>query len=341
MCQCIPRNVDRIDHSNYRPISLTCVACNIKESIIKDSVITYLLENNLLSNCQFGFVSCRSVQLQHLSLLIHWTDILDSGHTIDVIFLYFKKAFDSVPHIRLLSKLHSYGLRDPPIGWLKSFLIGRRQRVCVHETVFSWHNVKSVIPQGSVHGPVLFLLYVNDLPDAVASDVYMSADDTKIYRPMTSHEDTTILQNDLDCLQSWSAKWLLNLNLHKCKVMSITKSTACNHDTADYYLKNQSSMSSSTSILRCTEEIDLGVVLDIKLSFRNHISMSINKANRLLGIIRRSFCALDNTSFALLHKAIVRQNPLICCHYLESIQKGYIDDLEKIQHRAIILLQTI
>ena len=134
----------------------------------------------------------------------------------------------------------------------------------------------------------------------------MFADDTKIYRPMTSHEDTTILQNDLDCLQSWSSKWLLNFNLHKCKVMSITKSTACNHDSADYYLKNQSSKASSTPILRCTEEIDLGVVFDTKLSFRNHINMSINKVNRLLGIIRRSFCALDNNSFTLLYKAIVR-----------------------------------
>ena len=93
----------------------------------------------------------------------------------------------------------------------------------------------------------------------------MFADDTKIYRPMTSHEDATILQNDLDCLQSWSAKWLLNFNLHKCKVMSITKSTACNHDSADHYLKKQSSTTSSSPILRCTEEIDLGVVFDTKL----------------------------------------------------------------------------
>ena len=138
--------------------------------------------------------------------------------------------------MRLLSKLHSYGFRDPLLGWLKSFLIGRRQRVCVHDTVSLWHNVTCGIPQGSVLRPVLFLLYINDLPDNVTSNVYMFADDTKIYRPMTSHEDTTILQNDLDCLQSWSAKWLLNFNLHKCKVMSITKSTACNHDSADYYL---------------------------------------------------------------------------------------------------------
>ena len=209
------------------------------EPIIKDVVMTYLLENNLLSNCQFGFVSGRSVQLQLLYLLNHWTDILVSGHTIDVIYLDFKKALDSVPHIRLLSKLHSYGFRDPLLGWLKSFLIGRRQGVCVHDTVSLWHNVTSGMPQGSFLGPVLFLLYINDLPDNVASHVYMFADDTKIYRSMTSHDDTTILQNDLDCLQCWSAKWFLNFDLHKYKVISLTKSTACSHDNADYYVKNK------------------------------------------------------------------------------------------------------
>ena len=117
---------DKGDAFNYRPISLTCVACKIMESIIKDAVNTYLLENNLLSNCKFGFVNSRSVQLQLLSLLNHWTDILDSGHTIDVIYLDFMKAFDSVPHMRLLSKLHSHVFREPLQGWLKSFLIGRR-----------------------------------------------------------------------------------------------------------------------------------------------------------------------------------------------------------------------
>ena len=102
--------------------------------------MTYLLENNLLSNCQFGFVSGRSVQLQLLSLLKHWTDILDSGRTIDVFYQDFKKAFDSVPHMRLLSKLDSYEFRDSLLGWLKSFLIGQRQRVCVHDTVSLWHT---------------------------------------------------------------------------------------------------------------------------------------------------------------------------------------------------------
>ena len=95
------------------------------------------------------------------------------------------------------------------------------------------------IPQGSVLGPALLPLYINDLPDTFASNVYMCADDTKIYHHLTSHEDTNILQNDLDCLQSCSTEWLLNFNLPKCKVVYITKSTACNHDIDDYYQKTQ------------------------------------------------------------------------------------------------------
>ena len=243
--------------------------------------------------------------------------------------------------MHLLSKLHSYGFRDPLLGCLRSFLIGRRQKVCVHDTVSLWHNVTSGIPQGSVLGPVIFLLYINDLPDNVASNVYMFSDYTNIYRHMTSHEDSTILQNDLDCLQRWSTKWLFNFNLHKCKVMSITKSTACNHDSADYYLKNQRSKTSSTPILCCTEEIDLGVVFDTKLSFRSHVNMSIEKANGLLGIIRRSFCALDNISFTLLYKAIVRHHLEYVATIWNPYNKGYIDNLEKVQHRATKLLQNI
>ena len=183
---------DRSYPSNYRHISLTFVACKIMESIIKDVAITYLLENNLLNNCLFDFVSGRSVQLQLLSLLDHWTDILDSGHTIDVIYLDFKKVFDSVLHIRLLSKVHSYGFRDPLAGLSHSSLDDVKGFVSMIVYLCG-------IPQESVLGPVLFLLYVNYLPHTVASNVYMFSDDKKIYRPMTSHEDTTILQNDLDC----------------------------------------------------------------------------------------------------------------------------------------------
>ena len=123
--------------------------------------------------------------------------------------------------------------------------------------------------------------------------------------------------------------------------MSITKSTACNHDTADNFLKKQSSKTSSTHILHCTKEIDLGVVFDSKLYFRNHINMSINKANRHIGIIRRSFCALDNTSITLPYKAIVRPQLQHAVTIWNPYKKGYIDDLEMVQRRATKLLQNI
>ena len=131
------------------------------------------------------------------------------------------------------------------------------------------------------------------------------------------------------------------INLHKCKVTPITKSAACNHDTADYYLQSQSSKISSTPILRCTEEINLGAVFDTKLSFRNHINMSINKANRLLGIIRRSFCALVDINFTLLYKAIVRPHLEYAATIWNPYKKCYIDNMEKVQCRAIKLLQII
>ena len=121
------------------------------------------------------------------------------------------------------------------------------------------------IPQGSVLGPVLFLMYINDLPDNVASNVFMFADDTEIYCLMTSHEDTTIPQNDLDCMHTWSAKWLLNFILHKCKVMSITKSTVYSHDTTDYYPKN---LKSRITYRHCWQA-----------NFPNQLNLS----NRLLG----------------------------------------------------------
>ena len=141
---------------------------------------------------------------------------MDNCHKIDVIYFDFQKAFDSVPHIYLLSNLHICVFRVSLLGWLRSFLIERRQKVYVHDNVCSWHNVTSGKPQRSVLGPVLFQLYINDLPDIVASNVYMFADNTIIYHPIASHEDTTIQQNDPDSLQSWSAICLQNLNLHKC-----------------------------------------------------------------------------------------------------------------------------
>ena len=169
--------VDRSDPSNYRHISLTCVACEIMVSVIKDVEISHLLENNLLNNCQVGFVGGGSFQLQLLSLLNNWTDILVSGHSIDVVYLNFKKAFDS----------SAFYPNYIPMGFMILFKAGHSLLSDVKDFVYM-PNVTSGIPQRSFLGSVFFIFSINNRPGTVVSNVYMFADDTKIYCPMTSHE---------------------------------------------------------------------------------------------------------------------------------------------------------
>ena len=144
---------------NYRPVSLTSIACKMLESIIRDSTLEFLTNNKLISDKQFGFLGGRSTVLQLLHVMEKWVNVMDQGGLVDVIYCDFRKAFDTVPHIRLFNVLKFYGFENPILSWIKDFLSQRKQKVIVNGEESELFDVISGVPQGSVLGPILFGLY--------------------------------------------------------------------------------------------------------------------------------------------------------------------------------------
>ena len=257
-----------------------------------------------------------------------WTDILESGGTIDVCYMDFMKAFDKVPHRRLLEKVKSYGIDGDILAWIRSFLEDRKQRVVVNGKHSSWREVTSGIPQGSVLGPLLFVLYINDLPDTAISQVFLFADDTKLYRQIRNDSDHKIFQADISKLQSWADDWLLKFHPDKCKILGMGKKEL----THQYYMTKDDH--SLVALSRVQDEKDVGVTFDEDMTFRKDISTRANKANSIMGIIRRTYTYLDPQSFNLLFKSLVRPHLEYGAPIWNPRLKRDITELEKVQRRA-------
>ena len=204
---------------NYRPVSLTSVICKLLDRLIKDHMVDFLVKHKLLNSSQHGFLKARSCLTNMLCFLEEITKWIDVGSPVDIIYLDFQKAFDKVPHQRLLLKLKAHGIGDSITDWIEQWLTDRRQRVVVDGEVSNWKSVLSGVPQGSVLGPILFLIYINDLDDSITSNVLKFADDTKLFRKVNTDGDKQHLQNDLDRLVKWSEKWQTLFNFGKCKCL--------------------------------------------------------------------------------------------------------------------------
>ena len=209
------------------------------------------------------------------------------------------KAFDCVPHRRLFSKLRSYGVAGKLFEWIENFLSNRKQRVCIRGSFSEWVNITSDVPQGSVLGPILFIIFVNDMPDVVNSMLLMFADNTKLYRTMTSVHDNDALQQDIDNISAWGEQSLMSFNLDKCHVMTFGRS----QQHHGYPMMNGDGV--PFPLQRCYEEQDLGVLFTPNLKFSEHISKITCKANSVVGIIKRSFSCLDKAMFHALYVSMV------------------------------------
>ena len=315
---------DKSQAGNYRPVSLTSVVCKVMESLVREHIIKHMKINSLFSDKQYGFISGRSTTLQLLEVLDKWTEAIDKGYSIDCVYMDYQKAFDTVPHRRLLQKAKAYGVTRQILGWIESFLSGRKQIVMVNGENSSWKDVTSGIPQGSVLGPLLFVLFINDLPDIVDSDAYLFADDTKIFKIITQQGDREVLQRDLDKLNTWSDNWLLRFHPDKCKVMYIGR----RRDSEQQYKLRE------TTLQQADEEKDIGVIIDKDLTFDQHISEKVNKANSMFALLRRTFRYMDTETFVPLYKTLVRTHLDFASAVWSPYKQKHIEQIESVQRRA-------
>lgn len=324
----------RSDPGNYRPVSLTSQLVKILESLITSSIVNFLETHDLLSDDQFGFRSKRSCAWQLLKVMEEWTDLLENGNSIDCIYFDLRKAFDKVPHQRLLRKLNSYGIGGKLLKWIETYLTGRTQKVRVNTALSDQEPVWSGVPQGSILGPMLFVVYMNDLTDEVHSQTKMFADDTKMYGVADSADSCQRIQEDITTLEHWAKKWQMSFHPDKCKILRI----GSGHAPFTYTMEGEHE---KITLATENEEKDLGVITDTKLSFVGHIDSAVTRANQKLGMMKRGFTHLTKDTFTRLYKSMVR--PIL--EYAHAVWRPpYKKDLikiEKIQRRATKLVPQL
>ena len=311
-------------------MSLTNTASKVMEKMVRASLVKHLTDNDLINEAQHGFRNKRSCLTNMLCYLDDLVNAVDSGHSIDVNYLDCEKAFDRVPHERLLVKLRAAGIDGKVLIWIRSFLTDRCHQVCIRGKHSDWLPVLSGVPQGSVLGPVLFLVYVNDITNNLESTASLFADDAKIYRTLQTVDDTEALQRDMERLREWSDEWLLTFNTDKCKTMHIGRSNQQAH-----YQLNGSRLEKST------QEKDLGIIVTNDLKSSAHVTTVAAKANSRLGIIKRNFSVLSRDILLPLYLSLVR--PIL--DYGAQAWSPYlirdIQAIERVQRRATKLVPDL
>jgi hypothetical protein len=322
----IHKKGNRTDASNYRPVSLLPIISKVLERCVLNKILDAITPQ--ISKLQHGFMKGRSTTTQIISVLSNIHNIFDNKEQTDVIYFDLSKAFDSVPHSLLIHKLQTFGINGKLLSWIQCYLTDRVQRVTMDGSESGWLPVTSGVPQGSILGPILFILYINDLPDALSPDTLCAiyADDTKIYRKIDNGRDQSFLQQDIDNISAWGKKWGLTFN--KTKTVQLTVSSQLKIDTTyslegDVITKEEDSMN------------DLGLEVTCNLKWTKHIDKLVKKANQRLGLIIRTLgynapVKAKKMAYVSLVRSILETSSQVW----SPTDKDNINKLEKVQRKA-------
>ena len=304
---------------------MTSVCCKILEHIIYSAVSRFLEDNNIITPRQHGFRLGYSCETQLILAINDWSHSFDLGHRTDVAIFDFSKAFDKVPHKRLLAKLAYYGIAGNAFNWIGAFLHNRTQRVVLNGSKSAWSSVDSGVPQGTVLGPLLFLVYVNDIVSDIKSEIRLFADDCILYREIKSTVDSQILQDDINSLFSWSKLWQMEFNVSKCHIMSLSRSKK--HVNAIYKLGN-AALSAVHSFTY------LGVEITCDLRWNNHVATVVKKASNTLNFVRRNLYRCNGHVEELSYISLVRPQLEYATAAWDPYTSCNIKDIEMVQRRA-------
>ena len=338
---------------NYRAVTLTSIVCKILEDIITEYIKEHLISNNIQDQGQHGFTKSRSTVTNLIEALNIWTEALAHGLPVDIIYLDFEKAFDKVPHERLLSQLARYGIKENVHAWIRDYLHQRNQQVRVNGAYSRTAPVLSGVPQGSVLGPALFLIFVADCSALVKNFISLYADDTKLFTYIldaaaANQEHTSAsIQEDLNKLAIWCDLMQMSYNISKCHALHL----GTHNKKHKYTLPKMSDVKTTPNAVSYTytfhtlstvkEEKDLGVIVDTDLKFRKHMAEKISKANTMIYLIKHTFKYLDAEMFKLLYKSLVRPHLEYASSVWSPTLKCDILDIEKVQRRATKLVSAI
>jgi hypothetical protein len=321
----------REEAANYRPICLTSVVCKVLERIVKQHLQVRL--ETFISPKQHGFQKSRSCISNLLTAREKWAEILDSDRRLDVVFVDFSKAFDKVSHKQLLLKLKALGVVGNLLRWIADFLEGRTMRVQVNQSLSNSVSMTSGVPQGSVLGPELFKIYINDLPEALAADCLLYADDIKLWGAVSTVEEADLLQSSLDSLFEWSTKWNLPINYDKCSVMALGSQDPFGaYHIGGHLLKSVS------------QEKDLGVILKSDFTTTADTLKKVASATKMFWAIRRSFSNITPVAFRLLFSAFVRpilEYGLPACFPIWKYEKELIERVQRRSSKTVPALRDL